>query len=296
MLNPDEVQSPLVRAFLEQLDSDDDADPRALLRADGRDAEALLDEFQAALELAHELPLEEASDLRYAVADLATATGAPAAVALVLRDQVRRAEDDRLDDVTVAFEGDPGAWTAAAFDVRSEAVESDDEDLRRTCGSVLALAEPGTPGVLDALYEELDEDPFGVIHDLYGHGDPAASGVLLDWQRALPDFEELDDETMQAVYLAVRTALEWGAEVEQGDIERANAAAELTRDLLTSEIEDLEDELAAAKQALRDVQDLSASGSTLVHGSGFGHAVTGGVSRNAPCPCGSGRKTKKCCG
>jgi hypothetical protein len=296
MLNIAEVPSVLVRALLDALESDDDVDPRTLVGDYEHVGAALLPELAASLELAHELPPEDGADLRFAVAEIATASAEPAVLALVLHDQIRRAEDETLDDVTVAFEGDPEAWTAAAHAVRLEAIAGGDDDLRRVCSSVLAMADPGTPGVLDALFEELPDDPFGVIHDLCGHGDPSAADALLEWQRKQQHPDELDDETAQAVYLSVRTALDWEAEVEDADLDRANAAAESVRLALRSEIEELQDELAAAKQALRDVRDLPLDGVSFVHGSGFGHGAGAGVSRNAPCPCGSGRKTKKCCG
>ena len=150
------------------------------------------------------------------------------------------------------------------------------------------------------------EEFFGLV---LNHYNSIASGLMDDGEGCQPIFDVDGDEILWRTWISgFETAMalrpdSWRAILDSDDEEAASAfsliaALAMIADGATSE--ELEgakvDEISeAAPEIIPDcVQTLAAWG--LTHSEAAGPTVQTKVGRNDPCPCGSGKKYKKCCG
>lgn len=159
------------------------------------------------------------------------------------------------------------------------ATTTDNADLRGTLADILADAGRKDERIFALLQRTFDEEPELIAGALGNYGDPRAVPILLGF---LERYRLSDGDSVMTdhVIIEVEAALEaLGAELTEAqrqNLERFRAVIERRRQAMFAPLE----------QALA------------WRGSGLPVATKGRgkVGRNDLCPCGSGKKFKKCCG
>jgi preprotein translocase subunit SecA len=151
----------------------------------------------------------------------------------------------------------------------------------------------------------MDELKQGIGNRAYGQKDPLVEYKKESFELFSAMMDRIEDETVRYLYFLqvtqnapVMPFSEEGEEEEGGEEEPArpngaSAAADVQRQAAKSTMEDFTRNIQRKKE--KELQDLQLGGGD---GSGGPKTVNGGqkVGRNDPCPCGSGKKYKKCHG
>jgi HEAT repeat protein len=159
------------------------------------------------------------------------------------------------------------------------ATTTDNADLRGTLADILADTGRKDERIFALLQRTFDEEPELIAGALGNYGDPRAIPILVGF---LERYQLGDDDSVMAdhVIIEVEAALEaLGAELtdaQRQTLDRMRAVLERRRQAMFAPLEQ-----ALARRA---------SGLPVVA------KGRGKVGRNDPCPCGSGKKFKKCCG
>ena len=291
MATLDEDDAPMLASDLLRAWRDDDPEAEAAVLARAEEiGDGVVPDIAATFSLARDLPASVANDLRDAGEMLAFAADVDRGYELLLRDVAQRPPSEVIPDLEglceVLGERD---WTDVALPLREEAVENDDEMLRQACSYMLAYSAPGEPGVLEALLDEYTRNERRGLSDLCSHRDDRAAPVLLDWLREIDDVTALDADA-KALACDVAVALsDWGTKLEPADRARADAAILDMCKQLQSSVDELREEIGFREELIEDLR-------SRIPGTRSHRTAHGKIGRNAPCPCGSGRKAKRCCG
>lgn len=273
----------------------------ALLRDDFRAADAVLararelgadalPDVERTFALARDLPEEEAFHLRDAAAEIVYAADVPAGYEMLVREVATRDRDDVLPDLDeIVVRHGEHDWDDVALPLRREAIDEGDEVLRAACSFLLSFSAPGTDGVLDALLDEHDREPSLGIDCLCRHDDERAAPVLLEWLRDAGPIDELDEDGLGLACDVALALTDWGVQLDRDDRARADAALLLTCEHLEETNESLREEIRANERLAAELR-------ARVPGTPRRAGARRRVGRNAPCPCGSGKKAKACCG
>jgi hypothetical protein len=275
-MNSTDLPCVLVEHFVEAARADDGDRFSRILGKAGRAGADLVPELAATLEIVRDRP-----SLTGAVMLLAAATKCPSGRALALRCFALSEDVQTSLEVEETCEQDPAGWAEAALLLLPTAERDEDRDVSMVCIRALACAEPGTPGVLDALVGQLGAHPNEAAQALAQHHDPAAGPALLEWFRALPHTKALSPDGGAAASNVGTALAKWDV-LDSADMQRLVPIMARKRTRLTS----LADRLARDADRLTRPHKAPRARSA-------DRMETG---PNAPCPCGSGNKTKRCCG
>lgn len=269
--------------FLEAVDAGDDDRIERILAKTQRAPEPVIAEI-GALFRSPVPPAVSGSRTRGAIdaayellADIDTEAAVDATLLALSRMPGDLTRDERLEFGGMVEEIARRAGTTArqtALRTHTDATADGNAALARTCLDVIARLDKLDEDSLARLSAACESDPVHALECLAHANDPVVADLVAGTARGLGDVNTLDIDRCGAAFFAMRRLTEMGWERSFEDISFTATVGQRLLKLKGRKLERMEAQLDAS------VREMTRS-----------HEGP-----NAPCPCGSGRKSKRCCG